>query len=332
MPSIADIYSYIDSLKRRGSDFIQNPGTSLQQMVGYANDRAGAYNQALSESAREPLTSPKTQALASQMAEGYSPVGMTVYHGSPYKFKVFDPAKIGTGEGAQAYGHGLYVAENPKVATDYMKIEPAGAVASPRRTLFGSEVETGTPEYKVAQLVDEMGLSKARKFILDWSKNPNPDQVEFVGKASDVIQKLTKKGDAKNLGTGNMYKIDLPDEHIAKMLDWDKPLSEQHPDVQKAIKKTKELLPPNAMDDLGGDLSLLYGKDITPKDFLNTWESLTGSVGSGEAALAKHGIPGVKYLDEQSRGAGEGTRNFVIFPGNEHLLDIQDINGNPLNN
>ena len=121
MPSIADIYSYIDSLKRRGSDFIQNPGTSLQQMVGYANDRAGAYNQALSESAREPLTGPKTQALASQMAEGYSPVGMTVYHGSPYKFTAFDPAKIGTGEGAQAYGHGLYVAENPTVAKGYAK-------------------------------------------------------------------------------------------------------------------------------------------------------------------------------------------------------------------
>lgn len=77
MPSIADIYSYIDSLKRRGSDFIQNPETSLQQMVGYANDRAGAYNQALSESAREPLTGPKTMELAQSLAGAYNPVGMT---------------------------------------------------------------------------------------------------------------------------------------------------------------------------------------------------------------------------------------------------------------
>ena len=323
MPSIADIYSYIDSLKRRGNDFIQNPGTSLQQMIGYANDRAGAYNQALSESAREPLTSPKTQALASQMAEGYSPVGMTVYHGSPYKFKVFDPAKIGTGEGAQAYGHGLYVAENPKVAADYMKIEPAGAVASPRRTLFGSEVETGTPEYKVAQLVDEMGLSKARKFILDWSKNPNPDQVEFVGKASDVIQKLTKKGDAKNLGTGNMYKIDLPDEHIEKMLDWDKPLSQQPKNVQDALAKHNP------------DMYNPKSEDYDPAERGQwTYMRLAGQTTQKNASdkLADLGIPGIKYLDEQSRGAEEGTRNFVIFPGNEHLLDIQDINGNPLNN
>ena len=323
MPSIADIYSYIDSLKRRGNDFIQNPGTSLQQMVGYANDRAGAYNQALSESAREPLTGPKTQALASQMAEGYSPTGMTVYHGSPYKFKAFDPAKIGTGEGAQAYGHGLYVAENPKVAADYMKIEPAGAVASPRRTLFGSEVETGTPEYKVAQLVDEMGLSKARKFILDWSKNPNPDQVEFVGKASDVIQKLTKKGDAKNLGTGSMYKIDLPDEHIEKMLDWDKPLSQQPKNVQDALAKHNP------------DMYNPKSEDYDPAERGQwTYMRLAGQTTQKNASdkLADLGIPGIKYLDEQSRGAGQGTRNFVIFPGNEHLLDIQDINGNPLNN
>ena len=331
MPSIADIYSYIDSLKRRGSDFIQNPGTSLQQMVGYANDRAGAYNQALSESAKEPLTGPKTQALASQMAEGYSPVGMTVYHGSPYKFTAFDPAKIGTGEGAQAYGHGLYVAENPKVAADYMKIEPAGAVASPRRTLFGSEVETGTPEYKVAQLVDEMGLSKARKFILDWSKNPNPDQVKFVGKASDVIQKLTKKGDAKNLGTGSMYKIDLPDEHIEKMLDWDKPLSQQPKNVQKAfnsIIKDSSILDEDTLKGLKSN------PDPIGKSFYNQLSMSDNISHPSEASniLNKLDVPGIKYLDEQSRGAEEGTRNFVIFPGNEHLLDIQDINGNPLNN
>ena len=42
-----------------------------------------------------------------------------VYHGSPHKFDKFDMSKIGTGEGAQAYGHGLYYAESPKVANDY---------------------------------------------------------------------------------------------------------------------------------------------------------------------------------------------------------------------
>ena len=117
MPNVADIYSTIGSLKRKGSDFIQNPVLGAQQMVGNANDQARALNQLTAESAQEGLKyGPKTQQLANQLAEGYNPTGMTVYHGSPYKFKSFDPNKIGTGEGAQAYGHGLYVAENPKVA------------------------------------------------------------------------------------------------------------------------------------------------------------------------------------------------------------------------
>jgi hypothetical protein len=42
--------------------------------------------------------------------------GIRAYHGSPHDFDRFDLNKIGTGEGAQAYGHGLYFAENEGVA------------------------------------------------------------------------------------------------------------------------------------------------------------------------------------------------------------------------
>ena len=45
--------------------------------------------------------------------------GITAYHGSPHEFDEFDTSKIGTGEGAQAYGHGLYFAESEPVAKQY---------------------------------------------------------------------------------------------------------------------------------------------------------------------------------------------------------------------
>lgn len=52
--------------------------------------------------------------------------GAIVWHGSPHKFDKFDSSKIGTGEGAQAYGHGLYLAEAPDVAKGYRdKLTPA---------------------------------------------------------------------------------------------------------------------------------------------------------------------------------------------------------------
>ena len=318
MPTLSELMENARSPLKSG----QKIGQSLVQMVNEANTRAGKFNKLLAESTEEKgKFGPKTREVATVLADAYNPTGMTVYHGSPYKFKAFDPKKIGSGEGAQAYGHGLYVAENPKVAEDYMKIEPAGDVASPRRMLFGKEVETGTPEYKVAHLVDEMGLSKARKFILDWSKNPNPDQVDYVNKASDIIQKVSKKGDVKNLGTGNLYKIDLPDEHINKMLDWDKPFSQQPKNVQEALAKhNPDMYHPKSEDfdpsERGQFTYLRLANETTQKNASNR--------------LAELGVPGIKYLDEGSRPLGEGTRNFVIFPGHEGLLNIQDINGNAL--
>ena len=44
-------------------------------------------------------------------------------------------------------------------------------------------------------------------------------------------------------------------------------------------------------------------------------------------ALRDMGIPGIKYLDATSRGAGKGTRNFVMFPGEEQSLTILERNG-----
>ena len=51
--------------------------------------------------------------------EAPQPQGIRAYHGSPYDFDKFDISKIGTGEGAQAYGHGLYFAGNPGTAGSY---------------------------------------------------------------------------------------------------------------------------------------------------------------------------------------------------------------------
>jgi hypothetical protein len=45
--------------------------------------------------------------------------GIEAWHGSPHDFERFDVGEIGTGEGAQAYGHGLYFAGKRDVAEWY---------------------------------------------------------------------------------------------------------------------------------------------------------------------------------------------------------------------
>jgi hypothetical protein len=74
----------------------------------------------------------KTYASAIDTAEGYSALGyerqekltkleQPAFHGSPHKFEKFELQKIGSGEGAQAYGWGLYFASRKEVAEHYRK-------------------------------------------------------------------------------------------------------------------------------------------------------------------------------------------------------------------
>jgi hypothetical protein len=57
----------------------------------------------------------------------------------------------------------------------------------------------------------------------------------------------------------------------------------------------------------------------------NVYNALSKKMGGKVAAsevLRQAGIPGIKYFDAGSRDVGNGTRNFVIFPGEEHNLKI----------
>jgi hypothetical protein len=150
--------------------------------------------------------------------------GAIAWHGSPHKFDKFDMSKIGTGEGAQAYGHGLYLAESPEVAGKYaQKLDPMVQAAR-----SGLDAE-GTAA-RVLQAVD---YNKERA-IEELVSRKNMDHVkgnqEWADKMDATIAYI--RGADK---TSNLYKVDIPDEAVARFLDWDKPLSQQAPEVQKAI-------------------------------------------------------------------------------------------------
>jgi len=248
---------------------------------------------------------------AVRMGEGYLQSKglmpqLDVYHGSPHKFDRFDASKIGTGEGNQAYGHGLYTAEAPAVAKEYQLAEAT------YKTLHG-------------------GLTNKQEFVADMLSQGRPEMSildlyaqKYGGSFDDAMKDLI---DVKEIykKSGNFYKVDLPDEQIAKMLDWDKPLSEQSAEVQKVFGVTangKVKLPNGEV----ADASRLRGESA----YRAFAESMSGDVSAASAKLRELGIPGIKYLDATSRGAGTGTRNFVTFPGEEQSLTILERNGQPM--
>ena len=124
-------------LARQGAGTVRQEPSLMQEIGGAITDYAvpDRYSDAINPSVMSPklgsLTGVKDDGTPYSMADAPDPVpmlmdtmpmaGITAFHGSPHKFSKFDMGKIGTGEGAQAYGHGLYAAENPKVAKDYQR-------------------------------------------------------------------------------------------------------------------------------------------------------------------------------------------------------------------
>jgi hypothetical protein len=105
------------------------------------------------------------------------------------------------------------------------------------------------------------------------------------------------------------------------MLDWDKPLSQQ----PEMIPRVREAMAAKGFEPW--QIDSMIGRDITGEQVNAFVGGIQGQAKSPEL-LRKAGIPGIRYLDGGSRGAGAGTSNYVVFPGEEGLLKILERNGN----
>lgn len=239
--------------------------------------------------------------------------GAVVWHGSPHKFDKFDSSKIGTGEGAQSYGDGSYFAESPDVAWSYAKKLSAapGGIGSKASDLVKGNNYNKNSAAKI--LLSE--LRDARK---------NPPEEWWINTFGDPVKNLQEELGSLRSGF-NMYKVDLPDEHIAKMLDWDKPLSKQPHVVEAANTLYREL--PELYPSVG---NVLASPNVF--DGQHLYQALVNHKSPQVASqtLRALGIPGIRYLDGASRGTGNGTSNFVVFPGNEDMLSMLERNGRPV--
>lgn len=225
--------------------------------------------------------------------------GAIVYHGSPHKFDKFDMSKIGTGEGAQAYGHGLYFSESPDVARSYQATTTNG---------FG--LPAGENVQGVANVISMRGEDAARKMYAELGDTLEPT----IQRAKQAIADQSA-----------FYKVDIPDEAIPRMLDWDKPLREQPEGVRVAVQDLG--LPDNATGKDAYNALANLARDGAIARGNNSATTLGGSQSAASVDLQGYGIPGIRYLDGSSRNAGQGTSNFVLF--DDQMPRILEVNGQP---
>jgi len=220
-------------------------------------------------------------------AENKVAQGIKAFHGSPHDFDQFSVSKIGTGEGAQAYGHGLYFAEAPETAGFY-KDFLAKKADTPE---YWESVKDRVPEFLGVGEQDE--LFKLKQKLAKNATNGPPLTAQETGRFDALNGRYREYYEAVDAlkPKGHMYEVNI-DADPEDFLDWDAPLSQQSEKVRQAFTN-------------------LHG----PEDLAN-YADAPGRKWAGPAAserLRKAGIPGIKYLDGASRSAGQGSHNYVVF-------------------
>ena len=273
--------------------------------------------------AMSPLPWGKTAGMMAKEAKDTA-YAFPAWHGSPHDFDEFKLNKdtIGTGEGAQAYGHGLYFAENPTVAQEYRDklSRQVSYGGNPVSAVHPLDNDLATATHAVSRHVAD-GLDPAQaiaKEAGDWRIAANPyldaaksdpsiareakERAESFLRVASHIEGLDPAAFKKN--PGRLYHTEI-DAEPHQLLDWDKRFSEQSPVIRKAL----------AGVGVTEDSMVLQtrGRPATGEAAYLKLRRMLGGYDTASEKLREAGIPGIRYADQGSRGQGAGTSNYVIF-------------------
>lgn len=235
---------------------------------------------------------------------------LVLKHGSPHKFDKFSTEKIGTGEGAQAFGWGLYFTDLDSIAKEYAKrLKPDLAL----------ENETINNIAKEALNEFNGDKTKAINSLQELLKESWSDK-----KRVDKAIKILKTGKELNTKLSKVYTITLhkgkqPSEYT--FLEWDRSVS---PEIFKKI---------NDLAISKNDVIIkMLSEGINTKNIEGSalYKNLSRQLGSDKAAslfLLEAGIDGIKYPAESiSRGATSDTArgfNYVVF--DDSAITIENV-------
>lgn len=233
---------------------------------------------------------------------------------------------IGSGEGNQAHGYGLYYALNKDVAESYRETFTNENKQVPY-TVLGDKT--------LVEYIKENGKQKAKEVIQN-KINESEMKIKTYEEVGDnftaqiwqghlnELQTLLKAVDTE--GKGQVHEVDIPENPY--LLDEQKKFSEQSPFVQAKLKDIA-----NDFDGLNGNTKVqdflnkenptgkkIYefiaqsGSDISMNEFgIGMYE---GADKSASKLLEKYGIKGITYFGSQD------GRCFVIFNPD----DVQVVN------
>ena len=168
----------------------------------------------------------------------------SAWHGSPYDFDKFDLGAIGSGEGNQVHGWGLYFAKNKKVSVAYKDVLGAKGsfvILNGEKWTTDNEgdwtngekkVEYGSALGYVFDELEEHGTKEKAIESLQKGLDKNRYRGKYRNEAKKAID-ILRKNDASGVKGGKLFKVDIP--NIDTMLDEDKYFKEQNKDIVNKI-------------------------------------------------------------------------------------------------
>ena len=248
------------------------------------------------------------------------PAGAEVLRDFPLGRQRMD--KIGTGEGAQAYGYGLYGAEAEGVARGYRDAlsRPYLATSEGQNIAekYGDDVANifemagGEPDdmratvVRLRQIVkenlDNIGVTDVSQLKSEFYGDLPSTIIDFSNRA-DRLESLLNSGDVKLVNTGRMYELEV-NANPEDFLDWDKPFAS--PDSLERFAARFDAVDPTLrkrIEDFGYMRQQMGQPMPDGNDIIR---EVMGGIGSKDAARASEmmreaGIPGIRYLDAGSR-------------------------------
>lgn len=239
---------------------------------------------------------------------GVTQLDQPLFHGTPHDFEEFSTKHIGTGEGAAAYGWGLYFAEDPAIAAHYfdalsgsvelLEMRVGSMILNQRngfdysRRASESDVENIRASFAEDLLIDQQeALAAGEAGFQAWALKKLDERIEAYReewpegvKAAEQLRRMLDRPGALSIKfdskRGGVYQIEIADEHIANMLNWDAPLAEQPKAVKDLVREELKRL------------KFLGPKDNGPRQLVtafNAYKSERGSMSQpANGELAYH--------------------------------------------
>lgn len=237
----------------------------------------------------------------------------SAWHGSPHDFDTFDLGAIGTGEGDQAHGWGLYFAKNREVAQAYkdvLGIDSVEIISGDTQYRLNDDIEWYDNKTKsivdaesplsmaLTTLSEEGERTKAIKNLTDFINSKKDNKSDYVvaqiKRAEQAVQ-ILNDSHFETHQWNTMFEVDIPENEY--LLNEQKNIEKQSPIVKNAISQISNEL----------NSSVLNNSNLSGKEFYKLLSKELGGDRLASKYLNEHGIKGITY-----EGVEDG-RCYVVF-------------------